>query len=104
MLATTVSIMAKGGTKPMPAAEAISKLGDRPLLLIISKDAPLGAYARQVANTAPTAEVIEMPRTHSGATLLKQDAQAYDDTVVTFFTQAKDFAPPARPVHPEPRR
>jgi uncharacterized protein len=104
LLATTVSVMAKGGTKPMPAVEAISKFGDRPVLLIVSKATPLGAYTREVANAAPSAQIVEMGRTHSGTTLLKQDAQAYDDAVVAFFMQAKDFAPPARPAHPEPKK
>jgi len=104
LLATTVAVMAKGGTKPMPAVEAISKFGDRPVLVIVGKSTPLGAYASQVASAAPTAQVLELPRTHSGTTLLKQDAQSYDDAVVAFFTQAKDFAPPGRPAHPEEKK
>ena len=88
----------------MPAVEAISKFGDRPVLVIVGKSTPLGAYASQVASAAPTAQVLELPRTHSGTTLLKQDTQSYDDAVVAFFTQAKDFAPPGRPAHPEEKK
>jgi pimeloyl-ACP methyl ester carboxylesterase len=103
LLSSTIGMMAKRGTQPIPAAQAIAQLGDRPLLVIISKTAPLGQYTRLVTAAAPSVRVLELDHTHSGHALLKQEAQTYDDAVVAFFTQAPDFAPPARPPHPEKR-
>lgn len=97
LLGTTLGFSATKGTKPMPAADAIAQLNGRPLLLIVSQTAPLGQYSKLVADAAgSTVQVLPLNRTHSGATLLKQDAQTYDDAVVAFFSQAADFAPPAR--------
>ena len=45
---------------------------------------------------------MELERTRSGSTLIKQDAMVYDDAVVSFFLQATDFAPPARPKYTRP--
>ena len=97
LLRSTVGLMADGGPAPMPASEAIAQLGDRPLLIIVSTSNPLGQYTRLVAESAPTAKVVELERTHSDATLLKQDAVVYDETVVGFFKQAAGFAPPPPP-------
>jgi pimeloyl-ACP methyl ester carboxylesterase len=100
LLSTTIRFMAKGGTRPMPAAEAIARLGDRPLLIIVNRSSPLGEYTRAVAAAAPSAQVLELDRTHSGNALVKQATETYDDAVVAFFAQAPDFAPPSRPVYP----
>jgi pimeloyl-ACP methyl ester carboxylesterase len=100
LLSTTVGLMAKRGTQPLPAATAINELGERPVLVIISQASPLGQYTRLVTAAAPSAKVLELGRTHSGAVLLKQDQQTYDDAVVAFFTEVNDFTPPSRPQHP----
>jgi len=102
LVSTTVGFFGARGTKPMSAAEAFSKLGDRPVLIVTSKTSPLGVYSRAAAAVAPNAKVLELERTRSGATLIKQDATAYDDAIVGFFTQAADFAPPSRPVYVRP--
>ena len=51
---------------------------------------------------APNAKVLELDRTRSGSSLIKQDAMIYDDAIVSFFTQATDFIPPARPKYTRP--
>ena len=101
LLASTIGTFAKSGSRPMPAADAINQLSPRPVLLIISKTAPLGQYTRIVAQSSPGAKTLEFDHTHSGHALLKQDAQIYDDAVVEFFTQATDFTPPARTTRPD---
>jgi pimeloyl-ACP methyl ester carboxylesterase len=94
MLATTLGLLSDGGPEPMPAADAIAKLDGRPLMIVVSKSSPLGQYTRIVASKAPSAKVVEFDRTHSGAALIKQNAQVYDEAVVAFFMQVPDFAPP----------
>lgn len=93
VLRATVRLMATGGPAPIPAAEAIAQLEGRPLLIVVSKSNPLGEYSRRVAAMAPSATVVELERTHSDDTLLKQDAVSYDEAVVNFFKQAEGFAP-----------
>lgn len=102
LLATTLGFYGVKGTKPIPAAEAFSKIGDRPLLIVTSKSVQLGSYSRAAAALAPNAKVLELDRTRSGASLIKQDAMVYDDSIVSFFTQATDFTPPARPKYTRP--
>ena len=85
----------------------MQSIDGRPVFIIVSKSNPLGQYTRLVTAKAPSAQVVELDRTHSGATLLKQDAQMYDDAVVGFFTRVEGFAPPqavgpAPPPQPQP--
>ena len=105
MLGSTIRMMANGGAAPMPAADAIAQLGDRPLLVLISKSSPLGEYSRRVAALAPSAKIVELERTHSDDTLLKQDAVTYDETIVAFFKQVPGFTPtltaPGAPAAPQ---
>lgn len=88
-----------GGGNLLPVQQAVAKLGDRPLLVLVSKTSRLSPLARRtaaVASAAPNAEVVELDRTRADASLIKEDAQVYDDTVVNFFTRAPDFTPPPR--------
>lgn len=102
LVSTTLGLFGARGTTPMPAAEAFQKLGDRPVLIITSKLSPLGAYSRAAAAMAPKAKVLELDRTRSGSSLIKQDAMVYDDSIVSFFVEATDFTPPARPKYTRP--
>lgn len=102
LLSITLGFFGARGTEPMTAAEAFAKLGDRPVLIITSKLSPLGSYSRAAAVMAPKAKVLELERTRSGSSLIKQDAMTYDDSIVSFFTQATDFIPPARPKYARP--
>ncbi len=96
LLSTSIGLMSKGGTAPLTADQAFQALGDRPVMIIRSTSQPIGQLTAIAAKSAPKAVVLELPQTRSGSTLLKQDAQAYDDAVVAFFTAAPDFMPPPR--------
>ncbi|MGB5036103.1 MAG: alpha/beta fold hydrolase [Blastocatellia bacterium] len=102
LLATTLGFYGVKGSQPLTASEAFSRIGDRPSLIITSKLSPLGAYSRTAAAMAPNAKVLELDRTRSGSSLIKQDAMVYDDAIVSFFTQATDFVPPSRPKYARP--
>lgn len=98
VLAVPLSVMGAGGAEPPPVEQSISKLGDKPVLLIVSKTSRLSPFAKQTAamvQKAPGAQVIEFDRTRADTMLIKDDAKAYDDAVVSFFSQVPGFGPPA---------
>ena len=100
VLELPLTLLGASGEPPLPIQQAIARLGDRPLLFLISTSSRLTPFARQaavVAEAAPNAQIVELARTRTDVSLIKDDAKAYDDAVVSFFTQAKDFAPPPRP-------
>jgi pimeloyl-ACP methyl ester carboxylesterase len=95
-----LALLGASGEPPPPIDRAVAQLGDRPLLFLVSTSSRLTPFARQaaaVAESAPNAQIVELARTRTDVSLIKDDAKAYDDAVVSFFTQAKDFAPPPRP-------
>lgn len=99
LIKTSLGFMADSGTAPLTAAEAFQKIGQRPILIINGKNAPLRALSVQTAALAPNAQVLELDHSRSSATLYTDDARTYDDAIVSFFTQIPEFMPPT----PEPK-
>jgi pimeloyl-ACP methyl ester carboxylesterase len=103
LLSLPLRIQGVGGESTLPIQQAIAGIGNRPLLMVVSKSSRLTPFAREaatVASAAPNARVVELERTRTDSSLIKDDAKAYDDAVVNFFTTAPDFAPPPRAAQP----